>query len=273
MSRSFARRRAAEGSVRSLGARREARARRAAVLLDVHHAGAGEHGEREHGGKEEQLHGPALRQSVCQPPYHPAIAETIDLNTLVENGTMPRPIASTLREAARARRSFLVMAVPRLAGKTTVKAAILAERPKGAPVRTVGEDGDDIDLLLAQSANGYIDIPEISQHPVAPGYIWGTPVRRVFAGISTTVALAVALHAADPDEAFEIICGGCGVPDADAAKLSLVVYLRSFGKWQAPTRPARQALHQIVGAKGGQPTPPPHSPREPDPPQGPRDRT
>jgi len=190
---------------------------------------------------------------VCQPPYHPAIAETIDLNALVENGTMPRPIASTLREAARARRSFLVMAVPRLAGKSTVKAAMLAERPKGAPVRTVGEDGDDIDLLLAQSANGYIDIPEISQHPVAPGYIWGAPVRRVFAGIGKTVALAVALHAADPDEAFEIICGGCGVPDADAAKLSLVVYLRSFGKWQAPTRRAVEAVHEIVGVRGGKP--------------------
>src|SRR5437870_3620208 len=123
-----------------------------------------------------------------------------------------------------------------------------------APVRTASEDGDDIDLLLTQSANGYIDIPEISQHPVAPGYIWGAPVRRAFAGIGKTVALAVALHAADPDEAFEIICGGCGVPDADAAKLSLVVYLRSFGKWEAPTRRAVEAVHGTVGVRGCKPT-------------------
>ena len=166
---------------------------------------------------------------------------------------MSPEIAATLRATARARRSFLVMAVPRLAGKTTVKRAILAERPPSAPLRTIGDDGDDISGLLAESAGGYIDIPEVSPGAFAPGYIWGARVRRVFAAIGETVALAVALHAPDPDEAFAIIGRGCGVPDEDAAKISLTVYLRSLGDWREPTRRVVAAVHEIAGVQNARP--------------------
>ena len=52
---------------------------------------------------------------------------------------MSRDIAKTLREIARGRRSFIVLAVPRLAGKTTVLRAVLAERPASTPVVTLAE--------------------------------------------------------------------------------------------------------------------------------------
>jgi Flp pilus assembly CpaF family ATPase len=166
---------------------------------------------------------------------------------------MSRDIAETLRAAARARRSFIVMAVPRLAGKSTVLNAILAERPKSAPFRTLGEDGDDVAELLAGSVGGYIVIPEITQSAAMPGYIWGAPVRRVFAAIGERVALAATLHAQSVEDAFAQICRGCGVPDGDAAKISLAMYLRSIGRWEEPTRRVVDVVHEISGVRDGRP--------------------
>ena len=66
-------------------------------------------------------------------------------------------------------------------------------------------------------------------------------------------AVALALHAPDPDEAFALICRGCGVPDSDAAKISLVVYLRSLGPWQKPVRRVVETVHEIAGVRDGRP--------------------
>lgn len=166
---------------------------------------------------------------------------------------MSAEIAATLREAARSRRSLLVLAIPRLAGKSTVLEAILAERPTSAPLRTLARDGDDAEKLLAASAGGYFVIPEITQSGAMPGYIWGDPVRRIFAAAGSPAALAATLHADGPDDAFAQICGGCGVPDADASKISLVVYLRSLGTWQEPTRRVVQTVHAVDGVRHGRP--------------------
>jgi len=167
---------------------------------------------------------------------------------------MSPAIADLLRATARDRKSFIVMAVPRLAGKSTVLHAMVSERPRKAPLRTVAEDGDDIDRLLAQSQGGYIVIPEISRGAHAPGYIWGAPVRRIFQAVGAGTSLAVALHAPGPEEAFDIICHGCAVPDSDASKISLVVYLRSLGHWEEPTRRVVDGVHEISGVRGGRPT-------------------
>jgi hypothetical protein len=176
----------------------------------------------------------------------------LTLADLVANGTMSPGIAATLRAAARGRHSFLVVAIPRLAGKSTVMAAVLAERPRGAPLRTVGDDGVDIDALAAASDGGYLVIPEISEYPVTAGYIWGAPVRRVFARIGDGVALAAALHAPGAEEAVEIVCRGNGVPDAQAARIALVVYIRSLGRdWRQPTGRRIATVHEIVAVRGG----------------------
>ncbi len=178
----------------------------------------------------------------------------LTLDDLVANRTMSPEIAATLRAAAGARRSFLVMAVPRLAGKSTVMRAMLAPAPRGAPLRALGHDGDDVDALLGASRGGYLVIPEISRGAWAPGYIWGEPVRRAFRGLADDVALATALHAPDVEEAFAIICRGNRVPDANAARLKLVVYLRSLGRdWSAPERRVVDSVHEIVGVRQGRP--------------------
>jgi hypothetical protein len=178
----------------------------------------------------------------------------LKLEDLVANGTMSPEIASTLETTARARHSFLVVAIPRLAGKSTVMAAMLAHRPKGAPLRTVGDDGTDIDELAIASAGGYLVVPEISEYAVTAGYIWGVPVRKVFSRIGADVALAAALHAPGTDEAIEMVCRANRVPDEQAAQIAVVVYIRSLGNdWQRPTGRRIATVHEIVAVRSGRP--------------------
>ena len=175
----------------------------------------------------------------------------IRLADQVANGTMSREIADLLRQTAMDHKSFIVMAVPRLAGKTTTMRAMLAEQTK--PVVSLGYDGDEVDPLVQRARGGYLVVPEISRGAWSTGYVWGDPVRRAFNGITQGTALATALHAPDPDEAFAIICRGCGVPDAHAARISLVVYLRSLGEWEEPTRRVVSTVHEIRGVRDGVP--------------------
>ena len=190
-------------------------------------------------------------------PERPSSIGTINtalrLDDLVANRTMSREVAETLRRIGRDRRSFVVLAVPRLAGKSTVLRAILAERPPTSPVMTLAEDGQDIDELVKKSTGGYLVIPEITQSAAMPGYIWGDDVRRIFKAAKAGVSLAATLHADGPEDAFTQICQGCGVPDADASKIAFSVHLRSIGRWEEPTRRVVQAVHAIEGVKGGTP--------------------
>lgn len=169
------------------------------------------------------------------------------LDELVRNGTMPVEVAATLRAAVMARASFLVFAKPRLAGKTTVQLAMLDLVPAGTPIRTIGEDGDDVAALAREAQGGYLVIPEITRRsaasgPATPGYIWGDPVRRAFA--ARGCSLAVVLHADTVDEALGIIREN-GVPDADLGRLDLLVHLRSLGDdWQTPTRRVVAHVHE-----------------------------
>ncbi|MBI2774062.1 MAG: hypothetical protein HYX56_06185 [Chloroflexi bacterium] len=176
----------------------------------------------------------------------------IGLSALVRDRTMSPEIAATLAAAAEERRSFLVFAIPRLAGKSTVVQAMLAHVPSGTPVRTVTGEPGEISRLASAGGSGYLVIPEISQAPV-PGYIWGPPVRRVFAVLARGYTLAAALHAPSVEEAFAIVCGGNGVPDEDASRIDLAVYIRSIGEWQAPSRRVVEAVHEIHGVSHGKP--------------------
>lgn len=180
-------------------------------------------------------------------------AAALGLDDLVANGTLSIDIARLLRAAIAQRQSFLVMAVPRLAGKSTLMGAMLASLPRHAPLGILGTDGDDIAALQTRCRDGYLVIPEISRAAWAPGYVWDAPVRQGFRGIAAGIALATALHAPGPEEAFDIICRGNRVPDEDAGGLALVVYLRSLGDPNAPSRRVAQSVHEIAGVRGGRP--------------------
>jgi Flp pilus assembly CpaF family ATPase len=176
----------------------------------------------------------------------------LGLDDLVANRTMSPEIAQTLREVARGRNSFIV-AVPRLAGKSTVLHAILAERPASAPVLTLAEDGELVDQLIKKCAGGYLVIPEITPSAAMPGYIWGADVHRIFKTARAHVSLAATLHADGPADAFAQICEGCGVPDGEASKIRFVVSLRSIGRWEEPSRRVVASVHEIGGVERGRP--------------------
>jgi type IV secretory pathway ATPase VirB11/archaellum biosynthesis ATPase len=182
-----------------------------------------------------------------------AISSEIRLDDLVANRTMSPDIATTLREIARGRSSAIVFALPRLAGKTTVLRAILAERPPESPLITLAQDGNDIDQLIKKSTGGYLVIPEIAQGAAMPGYIWGEDVRKIFKAAKKSVSLAATLHADGPEDAFAQICEGCGIPDAEASKIEFAVHLRSIGRWEEPTRRVVQSVNAIEGVRGGKP--------------------
>lgn len=177
----------------------------------------------------------------------------LGLADLVVNGTMSPEIAETLRETARQQRSFVVTARPRLAGKTTVMNAMLGVRPKGVPVRVADGSASQLTQLARSGERGYLVIPEIADAPV-PGYLWGPPVRRVFAALGEGFALATALHSDGTEGAFDVICRENRVPDEHAARISLVVFIRSLGTdWRRPTGRRVTTVDEVLGVSGGRP--------------------
>lgn len=177
----------------------------------------------------------------------------IGLADLVRNKTMSAEIAATLAGAAAERRSFIVFAGPRLAGKSTVLRAMLAHAGSDTPIRSVRGEPAEAARLRSGDGRGYLLIPEITRYAVAEGYIWGAAVRRVFGALDRGYALAASLHAEGVEDAFAQICRGCAVPDERAARVQLAVHIRSIGEWQEPTRRAVAAVDEILGVIGGQP--------------------
>ena len=177
-------------------------------------------------------------------------ARALALDDLVANGTMSGEIAATLREVAASRRSYLVIALPRLAGKSTVGKAMLdIARQAGAPVRELGADGTDVTALAREARGGYLYVPEVSQYPVTDGYVWGAPVRRAFAATQDGTSLSTALHADSAEDAIDVLRAN-GVPEEHIASLALIVHLRSLGEWQQPTRRVVAGVHGPVLRNG-----------------------
>lgn len=174
------------------------------------------------------------------------------LRDLVDNETMSRAIAETLTTTVREGHSFVVFAIPRLAGKSTTLHAMLEHREASMPVRTVtGTTAEQYELRRSR-AGGYLIVPEIANSGV-PEYLWGAPVRRVFKTLASGYSLAVALHAPGVKEAFHKISKDNRVPDNDASRIRLAVYIRSIGEWQAPERRRVSEVHEIGRVVGGMP--------------------
>ena len=168
------------------------------------------------------------------------------LDDLVANHTMSAAMAATLRRVVEAHRSYLVIALPRLAGKSTVGKAMLAiARQKRWPIRELGADGTDVDALAREARGGYLYVPEVSRYPVTDGYVWGAPVRAAFASIKDGTALSTALHADSAEDALRILRAN-RIPPDDLRRLDLIVHIRSLGDWQEPTRRVVADVNELV---------------------------
>ena len=149
-------------------------------------------------------------------------------------------------------RSFVVVAIPRLAGKTTVTNAMLALLPPEVPVHRLSGDEAEMGRLKEEATGGYLVVGEFNQGPIST-YIWGAPVRRVFDTLTAGYSLAVTLHAPSLQETFDAICQGNGITDDQASRIGMMVYLRRFGE-DSDTFWRRMAeMHEIDRVEGGRP--------------------
>ncbi len=178
---------------------------------------------------------------------------TLKLTDLVANRTLSPGMAALLAAAVAERRSILMVAIPRNAGKTTLMSAVLDERPASVPLYELGRrHGDSLGIPDAGEPVGYLAFSEIAPHPVTDSYLWGPDVRRIFeAANARGHAIATALHADGIQSAFEVIAEN-DVPDEHVSLMDLVVYIRSIGPWQQPERRAVAAIHEVERVSSGQ---------------------
>ncbi|MXZ62760.1 MAG: hypothetical protein F4Y98_03945 [Chloroflexi bacterium] len=177
----------------------------------------------------------------------------LTLADLIANRTLGPDMAALLAAAVEERRSLLVVAIPRNAGKTTLMTAVLEERPDGVPLYMLGtRHGESLGIPTPDAPAGYLTMSEIAPHPVTDSYLWGPDVQRVFgAAHARSHAIATALHADGIDSAFEVIAEN-GVPDEQASLIDVVVYIRLFGRWQDPERRVVETIHEVDHVRDGE---------------------
>jgi hypothetical protein len=148
----------------------------------------------------------------------------LSIADLVANGTLDAEIAGTLWAAADEELSFLTVAMPRGAGKTTVGSAILGLRRPDVALHLVLAEPRELQALREQRLGGYVVVGELSPYRM-PSYIWGPPVRDVFETLEYGYSLQTSLHATGVEPAIREVTAGNGVSDAAASHLQLVVYI------------------------------------------------
>lgn len=152
--------------------------------------------------------------------YHLSIAD------LVANSTLDSEIAGTLWAAADEQLSFLTVAMPRGAGKTTVASAVLGLRRPHIPLHPVLAEPRELADLREAQHGGYIVVGELSPYGM-PSYIWGPPVRDVFDTLEHGYSLQTSLHATGVGPALRVVTHENGVSDEAASHLQLVVYIEA----------------------------------------------
>ena len=147
---------------------------------------------------------------------------------LIANGTLSAQAAASFWMAAEQLASFIVVARPRLAGKSTLGHAILQLRPPGTPLHFL--DGSERQMLRpkAEARGGYLVCGEFSPAPV-PAYIWGRPVRTLFDVLNAGYSLCTSLHANSAEETLYVLREGNGLTDAQIGRLRFIGTVRRFG--------------------------------------------
>ena len=180
------------------------------------------------------------------------VMSELTLVDLVSNGTMNAKIAATLASIAAQRHSFMVVAVPRFAGKSTVTDAMLQCVPTNVPIHRLSGEEAEMDRLKLKGSGGYLVVGEFSRGPV-PGYIWGSPVRKVFETMRAGYSLSTALQAPSMEEAFAAICHANSVPDEDASRLTYVVYIERMGDGEDSYWRRIAQVHEVDRVVDGKP--------------------
>jgi len=176
----------------------------------------------------------------------------ITIAELVRNGTMSAEMAALLWAAVDEQVSFLTVAIPRFAGKSTTSSAILEMRPPEVPLHHVAGEPEVMERLARERLGGYLVVAEFSEAPV-PGYIWGDPVRRVFDTLEAGYSLQASLHAPSVQDGVLEVTQGNGISDAAASRIGLVLYIELFGNGSADFWRRLSEVYEVDRVEGGRP--------------------
>src|SRR5918997_620616 len=131
----------------------------------------------------------------------------VSIAELVRNDTMSAEMAALLWAAVDEQVSFLTVALPRMAGKSTTSNAILALREPSVPLTQVYGEADEMEALARERRGGYLIVDEFAQAPMR-GYIWGRPVQRVFDTLDAGYSLQASLHASSVEAGLREVTQG-----------------------------------------------------------------
>lgn len=168
----------------------------------------------------------------------------LTLEDLVRNRTVSPAMAATLAYAAMERRSMLFVAIPRMAGKSTLMRATLAHAPAKTPFYQLRRSLGPQLGIPASGGDGYLVMSEIAPTGF-DDYLWDSEVRTVFAALERGFSLATALHAGSIGAAFDIITRVNDVPNEQEGAIDVVVYVRSLGDWRVPNRRVVEQLWEV----------------------------
>jgi hypothetical protein len=177
----------------------------------------------------------------------------LNLLNLIANGTMSAQIAALLSAIGAEQRSFLVAALPRLAGKSTVAEAILQCAPEGTLRHDLSGDITQMHDLAAQGRGGYIIVAEF-----APGdrgsYLGGDRARLAIDTARAGYSIAGTLHADSIEEAYDALHTAFGASDEQASVFDYLVYIKRFGDGPEPQNYWRRVagvyeLERVVDGK------------------------
>ncbi len=153
---------------------------------------------------------------------------------LLDAGSLDLDLATYLMARISRGASLMVGASPGGAGKTTVMAALLNLGPADRPLVAATPEAVHAAARSPSRPGCYIC------HEIGSGdyfaYLWGETLRG-YCGLGRRGhMLATNLHADDPAEARDQVCGDNAVPIEDFNRFELMVFLRVDGGWHPRRR-------------------------------------
>lgn len=168
---------------------------------------------------------------------------------LIQNGSLNAEMASVLWGAMDDRRSFIVAAGPRQAGKSTTTEAILDFLPASVPRHDLTGEQAQMDALAASPDGGYLFVPEFSDH--TPWYLRGEQVVQVFDTADRGFSVAGTLHADTPADTFAELGSHGDISDGQLGGIGYLVFLGVRGWPDAPVRWV-SSIWEVDGVTGGE---------------------
>jgi flagellar protein FlaI len=178
--------------------------------------------------------------------------EVVTIIDLIRNGTINAQMAAILWIAVDKGLSFVAVAIPRFAGKTTTTNAILSLLPSKIQIHHLSGQETEMDELKKTAIGGYLVVGEFSQGGPSH-YIWGAPVRRIFDTMTVGYSLTAALHAPGLKETFDIICQENEVSDQAASRIDMMLYIRRFGNDLDTFTRRLVEIHEVDYVQNGEP--------------------